>query len=110
MCKIYKLPTQNSTLSFPQFLVQLALMSGRLLKSGVADIESAARTVLQDWNSHKIPFHSEAPTVYTSKFPGQRFEEKDERNSKVISSGLAPAFTLDGLLDHGPCVGNERYI
>jgi nuclear GTP-binding protein len=105
MCKLYKLPTQDSPPSFPQFLVQLALMTGRLLKAGVADVDGVARAILRDWNSHKLPFHSEVPKSYRSSFLGQNPGEGDS----IVTSGLAPAFTLDGLLDPGPQIDDEKY-
>jgi nuclear GTP-binding protein len=39
-----------------QFLVQVAVKRGKLGKGGIPDKVGAARAVLQDWNSGKIPF------------------------------------------------------
>lgn len=43
------------------FLDQVARASGKLLKGGLADTRTAARMVLQDWNSGKIPFFTTPP-------------------------------------------------
>ena len=37
-----------------EFLVQIAQKKGKIIKGGRADIESAARIVLEDWNSGKV--------------------------------------------------------
>jgi nuclear GTP-binding protein len=52
--------------SFPQgdammFLAMVARTKGRVLKGGVPDKVSAARTVLRDWNSGKIPYFTVPP-------------------------------------------------
>ena len=56
----YNIPT------FPQgdvmvFLAMVAKSYGRVLKGGIPDKVAAARTVLRDWNSGKIPYYTPAP-------------------------------------------------
>lgn len=49
--KLYRIADfTNST----QFLVNVATARGKFKKGGVADIESAARVVIDDWNSGKM--------------------------------------------------------
>lgn len=43
------------------FLAMVAKSKGRVLKGGVPDKVSAARTVLKDWNSGKIPYFTVPP-------------------------------------------------
>ncbi|KAI9597839.1 guanine nucleotide-binding protein-like 3 [Syncephalis fuscata] len=57
---LYGLPVFQST---QEFLVLLAQQRGKLKKGGVADLESAARSVLQDWNNGKIPFYTLPPAT-----------------------------------------------
>ncbi|KAG6878597.1 hypothetical protein C0993_003052 [Termitomyces sp. T159_Od127] len=64
--KLYNLPEWTSTL---EFLTMLAMTSGRLLKGGTPDVNSAARHVLQDWNNQKIPYYSEPPAIHPSLIP-----------------------------------------
>jgi nuclear GTP-binding protein len=45
------------------FLAMIARAKGRVLKGGVPDKVSAARTVLKDWNSGKIPYFTVPPTA-----------------------------------------------
>lgn len=47
-----------------EFLLLIAKKLGRLKKGGIADLESAAITVLRDWNMGKIPFYSVPPKVH----------------------------------------------
>jgi nuclear GTP-binding protein len=81
---------------FQKFLVQLALTTGKLSKAGVPDVEAAARTVIRDWNSHKIPFSSEPPKVHSSSVPGQMDGEQDIGDSAVVNNFAKP-FELEGL-------------
>ena len=64
--RIYNLPKFGTTL---EFLTMLALSSGRLLKGGTPDLNSAARHILSDWNQQKIPYFSEPPQIHPSLIP-----------------------------------------
>ncbi|KAJ3215926.1 Guanine nucleotide-binding protein-like 3 [Dinochytrium kinnereticum] len=52
------------------FLIHLSRKRGKLRKGGIPDLESAARTVIVDWNAGKIPFYTvppkEAPVATSS--------------------------------------------
>jgi nuclear GTP-binding protein len=45
------------------FLAMVARAYGRVLKGGIPDKVGAARAVLRDWNSGKIPYYTPAPNV-----------------------------------------------
>jgi len=45
------------------FLAMVARSYGRVLKGGIPDKQGAARAVLRDWNSGKIPYYTPAPKV-----------------------------------------------
>ncbi|KAF9952227.1 Guanine nucleotide-binding protein-like 3 [Mortierella alpina] len=45
------------------FLVHLARIRGKLKRGGIPDIFSAARSILNDWNSGKIPFYTIPPAT-----------------------------------------------
>jgi hypothetical protein len=53
------------------FLTQLARLSGRLLKGGDPDLNTAARMVLYDWQRGKIPFFT-LPPNHTDEAPGSK--------------------------------------
>jgi nuclear GTP-binding protein len=50
---LYSIPSYAST---GEFLTHMAAKRGKLGKGGVPDKANAARSVLQDWNSGRIPF------------------------------------------------------
>lgn len=54
----YGVPAFQKTTEFLAFLCKLR---GKYRRGGSFDIESAARAVLQDWNSGKIPFYTLPP-------------------------------------------------
>jgi len=45
------------------FLAMVARSYGRVLKGGIPDKVGAARNVLRDWNSGKIPYYTPAPST-----------------------------------------------
>ncbi|TDL23440.1 hypothetical protein BD410DRAFT_787277 [Rickenella mellea] len=107
---IYKLPHVGSIL---EFLTMLALSTGRLHKGGTPDILSAAKQVIQDWNSQKIPFFSVPPNVHPSSVPTTVSAEssakyglgtniapgaEDVGQAQIVTQ-LGPAFDLGGLFN-----------
>eukprot|EP01136_Pigoraptor_vietnamica_P011417 Opistho-1_new@50262 len=58
--ELYGVPAFND---HNEFLVHLARKQGKLKKGGIADIATAAKSVLQDWNSGKIPFYTRPPAA-----------------------------------------------
>lgn len=46
-----------------EFLLHLAHQRGKLKHGGIPDIDSAAKIVLQDWNSGKIPYYTIPPVI-----------------------------------------------
>ncbi|KAG6916699.1 hypothetical protein DXG01_005648 [Tephrocybe rancida] len=82
--KIYPLPEWGSTL---EFLTMLAMTSGRLLKGGTPDLNSAARHVLQDWNHQKIPYFSEPPAIHPSLIPSVVPINPNSSAAPVIAPG-----------------------
>jgi len=54
----YKIPKFDTV---NEFLVHVAQKRGRLKRGGGADLDAAARTVLQDWNGGRISFYTEPP-------------------------------------------------
>ncbi|TPX30508.1 hypothetical protein SmJEL517_g05944 [Synchytrium microbalum] len=59
----YKIPAFLDT---KDFLIQLARLRGRLRKGGIADLESTAKSVLNDWNAGRIPYFC-IPPIRTSQ-------------------------------------------
>ncbi|KAG2491941.1 hypothetical protein HYH03_009674 [Edaphochlamys debaryana] len=64
--RAYKIKEWKDT---EDFLTQLARLSGKLLKGGDPDLNTAARMVLYDWQRGKIPFFT-LPPGHTDEAPG----------------------------------------
>jgi len=56
--KLYNIPEYNSPM---EFLKNIAEKRGKILKGGAVDIDNAAKVVLHDWNSGKIPYYTIPP-------------------------------------------------
>ncbi|CAI2164542.1 3340_t:CDS:2 [Funneliformis geosporum] len=56
----YSVPMFRNT---NEFLLLLARQRGKLRRGGIPDIDSAAKIVLHDWNSGKIPYYTVPPTT-----------------------------------------------
>lgn len=55
---IYSIPVFKDVLDF---LRLVSMKRGKMLPGGVADYQTAARVVLQDWNTGRIPYYSIPP-------------------------------------------------
>ncbi|KAL2918845.1 nuclear GTP-binding protein nug1 [Polyrhizophydium stewartii] len=58
LMQLYSVPFFADT---HDFLVQLARARGKLRRGGIPDVDNAARLVIQDWNSGRIPFYTLPP-------------------------------------------------
>jgi nuclear GTP-binding protein len=58
LMELYKIPAFNNV---NDFLSYVAHRRGKLSRGGIADLDSAAKVVLQDWNEGRIPFYTTPP-------------------------------------------------
>jgi len=72
-----------------EFLQQIAIKRGKILRGGIPDIEGAARAVIQSWNSGKIPYYTVPPE---SDFAKNRLEAS-------IVSEWSEAFKLSEVME-----------
>ena len=72
------------------FLALVAKRSGRVLKGGVPDKVSAARTVIRDWNGGKIPYYTMPPETMS-------MEGEDKSEGAVVVSSFADELDLQKL-------------
>jgi nuclear GTP-binding protein len=70
-----------------EFLVLVAQKLGKLKRGGIADLDSAARAVLRDWNIGKIPYYYLPPPVH------------DNRSTVSVVQSWAGDFDINQLLD-----------
>lgn len=73
-----------------EFLVLYARQRGKLLKGGIPDIENAARSIIQDWNTGKIPFYTVPPALGV--------KDSYHVESAVVTE-MAAEFDLDGMME-----------
>jgi len=72
-----------------EFLHHVATKRGKILRGGIPDTESAARVVLHDWNSGKIPYYTIPPE---SDFAQNRLE------ASIVTEWSA-AFKLSDIME-----------
>ncbi|GAM21271.1 hypothetical protein SAMD00019534_044460 [Acytostelium subglobosum LB1] len=79
LLRIYKIASFKTT---TEFLTLIAEKRGKVVRGGIADLNSAALSVIRDWTGGKIPFHTLPP--------------KDSFNiaSKIVDS-FAKEFNID---------------
>lgn len=105
--RLYNIPPYDNV---RDFLIKIALTRGRLGKGGIPDLEGSAVSVLRDWNSGKIPYHTVPPQVHPSAAAATvpsggdvQMGDIQPEGDKVLNK-LSEAFSLEGLFDH---VGDE---
>ncbi|RKO88892.1 P-loop containing nucleoside triphosphate hydrolase protein, partial [Blyttiomyces helicus] len=72
------------------FLIQLARQRGKLKRGGIPDLENAARSVLQDWNTGRIPFYTVPPASGLAV---------DSHVSSTVVAGWSAEFALPEIVD-----------
>jgi len=86
LVQIYKIPMFSTP---TEFLHHVATKRGKIMRGGVPDVESAARVVLHDWNSGKIPYYTIPPE---SDFAQNRLE------ASIVTEWSA-AFKLSDIIE-----------
>jgi len=81
LMQLYDIPSFESS---HDFLLKLAASRGKLKRGGIPDIESTARSVIQDWNNGKIPYYTIPPV------------RKDVHVSSSIVQGFSKEFVIPG--------------
>ncbi|KZO91950.1 P-loop containing nucleoside triphosphate hydrolase protein [Calocera viscosa TUFC12733] len=101
--QLYQIPPYKDA---HEFLIMLALSRGRLGKGGKPDLDTAARSVLRDWNTGKISYHTEPPKVHPSSKPSEVPVQATAGTTSSTDVGQASivkewgaAFDLAGLLE-----------
>ncbi|CAK9115028.1 Nuclear/nucleolar GTPase 2 (OsNug2), partial [Durusdinium trenchii] len=104
----YRLPADTTWNDSEEFLTILGKKMGKLVKGGDADIDTAARIVLYDWQRGRIPYFTAPPEIQEEK----ETPEKDARLAEGASEAAAEgedlsipsaAQSLNGLSEI-PCV------
>ncbi|CAE7243627.1 Gnl2 [Symbiodinium pilosum] len=86
----YRLPLDTTWRDSEEFLTLLGKKMGKLVKGGEADIDTAARIVLYDWQRGRIPYFTappEAPTEGTEE--PSTAQETGEKGEEIAGQSLA---------------------
>jgi nuclear GTP-binding protein len=104
---LYNIPKFEST---GDFLVQIAQKKGKLKKGGIADLDAAARTVLNDWNAGKITYFTLPPQntklVSSTSVVNQL---SDEFNLKEYDGAILEGIDAPAMEDCVPMVSQVCY-
>ncbi len=92
-CSTESLMMTYSIPAFPKgdvmmFLAMIAKRNGKVLKGGIPDKVTAARTVIRDWNSGKIPYFTRPPSI-------KEENNKIVQNDAKIVSGFGEEFDVN---------------
>lgn len=79
----------NTYSSADDFLSQLAVKRGRILKGGEPDMESMARIVLDDWNRGRIKYYTIPPDV----------DDTVETHTELVD-GYGGVYNMDRTIDY----------
>ncbi|KAJ1721655.1 nuclear GTP-binding protein nug1 [Coemansia erecta] len=84
------------------FLVHLARQRGLLKRQGIADLNSAALIILNDWNKGKIPYYTLPPGMSQNTTSGRTAAgdaaAAHGAERAVVVSGWAKEFDIDALI------------
>ncbi|KAJ2238343.1 nuclear GTP-binding protein nug1 [Coemansia sp. RSA 1722] len=96
---MYNVPAFSGT---RDFLVRLARQRGMLMRQGIADLASAARVVLNDWNGGKIPYYTLPPGMSQDTASGKTAAgdaaAAHGAERAVVVSQWSKEFDIDALL------------
>lgn len=76
LVKLYRIVNFETTI---EFLKAIAQKAGKLNKGGKPDVKAAAKIVLYDWNSAKIPFFAEYNEQALTEFGKEHQETKEDK-------------------------------
>lgn len=89
----YKLPAETEWKDSEEFLTILGKKMGKLLKGGDADIDTAARIVLYDWQRGRIPFFTPPPE---EEGEGDATAAASQAETAIVPAESAEAAQQDG--------------
>lgn len=107
-CRLYDISEYDTP---DEFFAKKALRMGKFRRRGIPDVEGAARSLLNDWNTGKIKYCTQPPEIDTNshisasivsaearEFEIENFEEMetDVLNKFTVKSDEAMEFTSDG--------------
>eukprot|EP01071_Lankesteria_metandrocarpae_P002052 Lankesteria_metandrocarpae@DN2041_c0_g1_i1.p2 len=76
-----------------EFITHVARVRGKYLRGGAPDVDNAARHVITEWQTGKIPHFCKAPTAGDDD--GFSAEDYSENKESAIVSSLSAPFVID---------------
>ncbi|WFC95611.1 nuclear GTP-binding protein nug1 [Malassezia brasiliensis] len=101
LADVYQLPALPSR-DASDFLLRVAYQKGRIAKGALPDLDGTARSVLHDWNTGKIKYHTDPPAKppahITQRKATALATEAPQADEATVVSSFGEAFDLAGLL------------
>ena len=100
LADVYDIPPITSR-DAQDFLLRVAYQKGRLARGGVPDLDATARSVLHDWNTGKIKYHTEPPARHpdlTRRPQAPAMPLPASEGEAAVRTSFSEAFDLEGLL------------
>ncbi|KAJ3194915.1 Guanine nucleotide-binding protein-like 3 [Irineochytrium annulatum] len=92
-CKVQDLMIMYNLPAFSnarEFLIHLARQRGKLRKGGIPDLDNTARSILNDWNTGRIPYYTIPPATGI---------DKGAHISSSIVSGWSQEFQMPDIME-----------
>ncbi|KAF8308565.1 P-loop containing nucleoside triphosphate hydrolase protein [Clavulina sp. PMI_390] len=105
--QLYNVPAYSNA---AEFLTMVALSRGRLGKGGAPDHLAAARSILNDWNSGTIPYHTVPPKVHTSSVPSIPKIPEHVAAAAELSTADGSAMDPGSVMKSAADVGAAQYV
>ncbi|WFD04548.1 nuclear GTP-binding protein nug1 [Malassezia obtusa] len=101
LAEVYGLPALPSR-DASDFLLRVAYQKGRITKGALPDLDGTARSVLHDWNTGKIRYHTDPPAKppahITQRKATVKPGEAPQADEAAVVSSFSDAFDLAALL------------
>lgn len=101
LADVYQLPALPSR-DASDFLLRVAYQKGRITKGALPDLDGTARTVLHDWNTGKIKYHTDPPAKPPAHISQRKATalatEAPQADEAAVVTSFGEAFDLAGLL------------
>lgn len=114
LADVYDIPPITSR-DAQDFLLRVAYQKGRLARGGLPDLDATARSVLHDWNTGKIKYHTEPPARHpdlTRRPQAPAAPLPASEGEAAVRTSFSEAFDLEGLLGEADAKvfgGDGRY-
>lgn len=93
---VYQVPLASRDVQ--DFLLRVAYKKGRMMRGAVPDLDGTARSVLHDWNTGRIKYHTEPPAKPVVRHAKPIAPAPKTEGSAAVLTAFSETFDLAGLL------------